>query len=88
MTLFPLAPTSHKLCLDSICAPHKSQTSSAIPSLPKIYPFLSILHRHIPRADYFRFITLLVPCGNRYLGILLGESYNSIRALADLSVIV
>jgi hypothetical protein len=28
--------------------------------------------------------TLHVPCGNRYSGILLGESYISIHALADL----
>jgi hypothetical protein len=34
------------------------------------------------------FTTLLISCGNRYLGILPGESYNSIRVLADLSVIV
>jgi hypothetical protein len=31
---------------------------------------------------------LLVPRGNRYLGILLGESYIDIRVLADVSVIV
>jgi hypothetical protein len=49
VALFPLAPTSDKLCLDSIRDPHESQTSLAIPSLPKIYPFLSILRHHTPR---------------------------------------
>jgi hypothetical protein len=32
--------------------------------------------------------TLRVPRGNRYVGILPGESYSSIRALADFSVCV
>jgi hypothetical protein len=39
---------SDKLCLDSICDRHESQTSLAIPSLPEIYPCLSILHHHTP----------------------------------------
>jgi hypothetical protein len=36
VALFPLAPTSEKLCLDSICDPHESQTSLVSPSSP--YP--------------------------------------------------
>jgi hypothetical protein len=85
---FPLAPTSDKLCLGSIRDPHESQTSLAIPSLPKIYPCLLFLHHHTPGLNKFRFSTLLVPRGNRYLGILPGESYSSICALADLFVII
>jgi hypothetical protein len=61
MALFPLAPTSDKLCLDSIHDPHESQTSLAIPSLPKIYPYLSILCHHTPErislgSLYFSFL--------------------------------
>jgi hypothetical protein len=48
VALFPLAPTSDKLCLDSIRDPHESQISLVIPSLPEIYPCLSILHHHTP----------------------------------------
>jgi hypothetical protein len=40
---------SDKLCLDSIRDPHESHTSLVIPSLPEIYPYLSILHHHTPR---------------------------------------
>jgi hypothetical protein len=49
VALFPVAPTSDRFCLDSIRDPHESQTSSATPSLPEIYPCLSILHHHTPR---------------------------------------
>jgi hypothetical protein len=48
VALFPLAPTSDKLCLDSMCDPHESQTSLAIPTLPEIYHCLSILHHRTP----------------------------------------
>jgi hypothetical protein len=48
VAIFPLAPTSNKFCLDSIRDPHESQTSLFIPSLPEIYPFLSILSHHTP----------------------------------------
>jgi hypothetical protein len=51
VALFPLAPTSDKLCLDSIRDPHESQTSLVIPSLPNIYPCPSILHHHTPRTN-------------------------------------
>jgi hypothetical protein len=48
VALFSLAPTSDKLCLDSIRDPHESQTSLVIPSLPEIYTNLSILCHHTP----------------------------------------
>jgi hypothetical protein len=48
VALFPLALASDKFCLDYICDPHESQTSLAIPSLPEIYPCLSILRHHTP----------------------------------------
>jgi hypothetical protein len=49
VALFPLAPTSDKFCLDSIRDPQESQTSLVIPSLPEIYPCLSILRHHTPK---------------------------------------
>jgi hypothetical protein len=51
VALFPLAPMSDKLCLDSIRDPHESQTSLVTPSLPESYPCHSILHHHTPRMN-------------------------------------
>jgi hypothetical protein len=61
VALLPLDPTSDKLCLDSICDPHMSQTSLATPSLPVIYPCLSILRHHTPRRISLGSLHFLFP---------------------------
>jgi hypothetical protein len=50
--------------------------------------FVVILLSALPQTNQLRTRVLLIPRGNRYLGILPGESYIGIHVLADLSMIV